>query len=627
MDKKYFLYTFFSIFVACSAHAITKIPLPVLFGNPEKIAPQISPEGERLAYLAPYNDTLNVWVKTVGQEDDRVITSVSNRGVGGFFWSFDCKTIFYLYDKDGSENNQLYKVNLETDATTCLTPEKVRAGILRYVKQMPNKMLISMNKENPAYFDAYELDVETGNCKLTFKNPGNVAGLIADHNLVIRAISIPTVDGGMQILTRNNTEDSWQPLITWSGEDAANSGVLGFNNDDTKLYILDSHGINTNQFANIDLTTNSQTTLFYDAHCPYDIVNVLFTPDMESPIAAVILGEKKQLVTLDPRYEEDFKLLQETGYGELVSLSSDIKYTKWIVGFAADTKPIRYYYYDRSTKNLSFLFSAKPQLDQYELQPMHPVSFTASDGLTIHGYLTNAAEKSQDQPLVLLVHGGPWARDTWGYSSEVQFLANRGYAVLQVNYRASNGYGKEFLNAGNKEWGRRIHQDLIDAIRWTVGQHIANPKQITIMGASYGGYSALCGAAFNSDIFCCAIDLFGFANILTTFKNRPAYWVHGDHVWKKRVGDPETEADMLKARSPLFYAHQISCPLLLVQGTNDIRCTKEESEQITHALDENKIPYTYIEYDNEGHGIANAEKRLNLYTTIEQFLAQHMPIA
>ena len=481
-----------------------------------------------------------------------------------------------------------------------------------------------MNKENPAYFDAYELDLDTGACTMTFKNSDNAVGLIADKNLVIRGITQITEDGGTNVLIRKSTQDAWQKIIHWDIEEQENSHVIGFNHEDNKLYILDSRNSNTNKFAVIDLTTNTQQTLFCDEQSSYDIIGVRFTPDMSAPIDAIILAEKQKIIVLNKNYEEDFNILQKTNSGEITSISTNNAHTRWIVGFSHDTAPVRYYYYDRTTKQTTFLFSCCPKLEQYQLQPMYPILFTASDGLPVHGYITYSAQPCEKQPLVLLVHGGPALRDTWGYDPEAQFLANRGYACLQINYRGSAGYGKNFLNAGNKEWGRRMHQDLIDAINWATRTNIADSKRIAIMGGSYGGYAALCGAAFNPDLFCCAVDLFGVSNLITLIKNSPPYWRPLLALLKQRIGDLETEEAMLKERSPLFYAHQIKCPLLIAQGDNDPRCTPAESEQIIAELKKHNIAYTYLHYGNEGHGIVNQEKRLALFGSIEQFLMQHL---
>ncbi len=604
------------------------IPLEILFGNPEKAHPVFSPEGDKFAYLAPrdeHDKTLNLWVRTIDKNDDRIVTNITQRGIAHFLWTYDNKSLIYLYDKDGSENCQLYKVSLETGVTTCLTPfEKVHVGIIEYVKKYPNKLLISMNKDNPAYFDAYELDLDTGVCTMTFKNPGTALGLIADKKLVIRGITQMTEDGGTNVLIRKSANDAWQQIIHWTLEEHENSHVIGFNHEDNKLYILDSRNSNTNRLAAFDLTTNTQQTLFYDEQSPYDIINVKFTPDMSTPIAVIILVEKQNIIVLNKDYEEDFKKLKTLTNGEITSITHNDTDTRWIVGFSHDTAPVRYYYYDRASKQTTFLFSCCPKLEQYQLQPMYPISFTASDGLPIHGYITHSVQSCEKQPLILLVHGGPASRDTWGYDPEAQFLANRGYTCLQINYRGSAGYGKNFLNAGNKEWGRRMHQDLIDAINWAITTNSVDPKRIAIMGGSYGGYAALCGAAFNPDLFCCAVDLFGVSNLITLIKNSPPYWRPLLALLKQRIGDLETEEAMLKERSPLFYAHHIKCPLLIAQGDNDPRCPPEQSSQIIDELKKHNIAYTYLHYGDEGHGIVNQEKRLALFGSIEQFLAQHL---
>jgi len=621
------IYSLLTLIIFNGIQAVPIIPCEILFGSPERSMPVLSPEGDRFAYLAPHdahNKALNLWVRSVDKADDRVITHVVGRGIAAHFWTYDGNSLIYFHDKDGRENYQLYRVDTETGNSTCLTPlENIRVGLIEYVKKYPETLLISMNKENPAYFDAYELDINTGTCTMTFKNPGYALGLIADKNLVIRCITRMDNEGGTDILIRANADDTWRPIIHWNAEECANSHVIGFNNEDNKLYILDSHDSNNNKFAVFDLVQNTQETLFQNKNSLYDITGIWFTPDMSRPIAAITLEEKKKIMVLARDFYDDFIKLSKLTSGEIARISYNNDNTRWIAGFINDQTSACYYYYDRTSKQASYLFSCQPALDQYQLAPMTPVTFTASDGLVLHGYLTRI-NQSKEQPLVLLVHGGPWLRDTWGYDPEAQFLANRGYACLQVNYRGSSGYGKNFLNAGNKEWGRRIHQDLIDSINWAVQSGIADPKSIAIMGASYGGYAALCGAAFNSNFLRCAVSLFGFSNIITLSKNKPAYWRPLDNIWKQRVGDLASEEEMLKERSPLFSAHRIACPLMIVQGKNDIRCPPEESAQMRAELEKNNIPHVYLEFDNEGHGIANQEKRTALYTSIEQFLAHYL---
>ena len=612
-----------------------RIPIETLFGCPDKTLPQISPDGTHIAYLAEHNHVLNVWVRSINGGDDHALTTIKQRGIPPYFWSYkgemapylwarNGKSLLYFYDKDGSENFQLYHVDRETGTTTCLTPfERVRARFIEYSECCPDHILIGLNRENHDLFDAYDINILTGDCTLAFKNPGTVDGIFADQHLNIRCVT--TLDNGnVNVLVRETPASSWRTIIHWENDDAANSRVVGLDRDGETLYVLDSRTRNTNQLVAIHIRDNSSQTIFANANSDYDIDKVWFTPNTSKPRTVLIQKERAELVALNPCYANDIEQLRSSAYGDIVYLSTTSNDAVWLVGYNCDTAPLRYYLYDRTQQKITFLFSAQTALEQYQLQPTYPINFTASDGLLIHGYLTQSSENRAQRPLVLLVHGGPWWRDVWGYDPDVQFLVNRGYSCLQINYRGSTGYGKNFLTAGNKEWGRRIYQDLVDATHWTIEQHIADPKRIAIMGASYGGYSALCGAAFTPDLFCCAVDLFGFCNIVSLVKNWPTYNTSFLTQIKKRVGDIQTEEAMLKERSPLFKADQITCPLFIAQGANDARITMTEPNQLIAALKKHNRPYTYLVFENEGHGLIDPHNTLKLMQAIEKFFALHI---
>ncbi len=600
------------------------IPREILFGNPVKAAPKISPDGTMMAYLAPVNNVLNVWIKTVGKDDDKVVTKDDNRGIRRYFWAGDSKHIMYLQDVGGNENWRLYSVNLKTDEINDLTPyEDVQVRIIDRNKHFPNELLIAMNKENPQLHDVYHLDLTTTELKLIARNPGNIISWVADAKFKIRCAMAATPDGGFDLLFRENEEASWKTLFTWDSENSLNSGAIGFTKDGNSLYLIDSRNVNAGRLVKMDITTKGIEVIAEDPQ--YDVSNVMVHPDSYEIQAVAFTKARSEWIILDKSIKDDFKAIAKLDHGDYAVYNRDNADDTWLVGFIKDDGPVSYYAYDLKTKKGTFLFDHRPDLNNYTLAPMEPISFTARDGLTIHGYITYPIGKGRKNlPMVLNVHGGPWYRDTWGYNPEAQWLANRGYACLQVNFRGSTGYGKEFLNAGNKEWGGKMHDDLVDAVNWVVEQGIADLEKIAIYGGSYGGYATLVGVTFTPDIFCCAVDIVGPSNLITWINSLPPYWSSMKALLYERIGNPDTEEEFLKSRSPLFKVDQIKVPMLIAQGANDPRVPQAESEQIVEALKEKGIDYEYILFPDEGHGFAKPENRLKFYAAAEKFLTRHL---
>jgi dipeptidyl aminopeptidase/acylaminoacyl peptidase len=601
------------------------IPRTVIFGNPDKARPKLSPDGSMMAYLSPVDDVLNVWVRTVGGTDDRPVTDDTDRGIVRYFWAEDNQHIIYLQDVGGNENWQLYATDLESGETREYTPyEGVRVEIVEYDKHFPNRMLISMNKQDPRLYDAYELDLESGEMEIVARNPGNVLGWMADRDLVVRAAMTPTPDGGINLLVRDTEDSDWRTVLTWGPEDAMTSGPEGFTKDGDYMYLTDSRGANASRLVKIDLATG-ETVEVLAGDPIYDVSGVMYNLDTFEPQAVAFEKARTEWQVLDDSVRDDFEAIQAIESGDMFISSRDNADDTWLVGFTSDDGPVPYYSYDRNTGEHTFLFDHRPELNDYVLAPMEPISYAASDGRTIHGYITYPPGLGKsDLPMVLNVHGGPWYRDSWGYNPEAQWLANRGYVCLQVNFRGSTGYGKEHLNAGDKEWGGKMHQDLIDGVNWAIDQGIADPRKVAIYGGSYGGYAALVGATFTPDVFCCAVDIVGPSNLITFIQTIPPYWTTAMDIFKKRVGDPETEEEFLKSRSPLFKVDQIKIPMLIAQGANDPRVKQSESEQIVEAMEEKGIDYEYMVFEDEGHGFLKEENRLEFYAAAEKFLAKHM---
>jgi len=600
------------------------IPREILFGNPVKTSPRISPNGTMMAYLAPVNNVLNVWVKTIGKKDDRAVTKDDNRGIRRYFWAEDSEHIMYLQDVGGDENWRLYGVNLETDEIKDLTPyEDVQVQIICSDKHFPNELLIGMNKENPKVHDVYHLDVPTGELELVAKNPGSISSWLADANLKVRCATASRDDGGFDVLFRESEEAEWKKLLSWDAEDALTSGVVSFSKDGKSLYLIDSRNANAGRLVKLEISSENLEVIAEDEQ--YDVGSVMIHPDTYEVQAVAFTKARKEWVVLDETIEDDFKTIAKLEHGDYVVSDRDNADDTWLVGFTRDDGPVSYYAYDRKKRKGRFLFYHMPALKDYTLARMEPIYFVARDGLTIHGYITFPPGKvRKNLPMVLVVHGGPWGRDTWGYDSAAQWIANRGYACLQVNFRGSTGYGKDFVNAGDKEWAGKMHDDLIDGVNWAVEKGFADPEMIAIFGGSFGGYAALVGATFTPDVFCCAVDIVGPSNLITLIKSIPPYWSTFLATLHKRVGNPDTEEEFLKSRSPLFKVNNIKIPILIGQGANDPRVKQAESEQIVEAMKKKGLAYEYMLFPDEGHGFAKPENRLKFFAAAEKFLAKHL---
>jgi dipeptidyl aminopeptidase/acylaminoacyl peptidase len=600
------------------------IPRSVLFGNPVKTNPQISPDGKRMAYLAPVDQVLNVWVGTVGKEDYKPVTQDRDRGIRIYFWAEDNRHILYLQDVGGNENWRLYAVNLETGETKELTPfENVQVQIVAHNKHHPHELLIGMNKENPQVHDVYHLDLTSGELRMVAKNPGQVADWVTDINLKVRGAMVSTPEGGFELMVREDEQAEWKKLISWDPDDSLNSGPIGFSKDGRFIYLKDSRGVNAGRLVKMEIDTGRTEVIVEDPQ--YDVNTVVIHPDTYEIQMVSFTKARTEWVILDPSIREDIEAISNLHPGDFFLINRDHADTTWLIGFTVDTGAVPFYAFDRKTRKGTFLFYHRPDLNDYTLAPMEPISFKARDGMTIHGYITFPPGKERKNlPMVLNVHGGPWARDTWGYNPEAQWLANRGYICLQVNFRGSTGYGKDFLNAGDREWGAKMHDDLVDAVHWAVEQGFADPKKVAIYGGSYGGYAALVGATFTPDLFRCAIDVVGPSNLITLIKTIPPYWSTFLATFYKRVGNPETEEEFLKSRSPLFKVDQIKIPILIAQGANDPRVKQSESEQIVAAMKSKGIDYEYLLFPDEGHGFAKPENRIKFYAAAEKFLARHL---
>lgn len=609
------------------------IPRQVLFGNPDKVGVQISPDGTYISYLAAVNGVLNVWV---GPIDDpaaaKPVTKDAHRGIRSYFWAKTGKYVLYLQDKDGDENWHIYRVDPQTEKTVDLTPfDGVQARIQQLSSKSPNEILVAINNRDPKLHDVHRVDLATGDMTLVQQNnEGFVAYLTEDDMKVHFAVKM-TPDGGSEIhqLVGNN---SWTVMTKIGPDDAMTTEPLMMDESGKGLYMLDSRNRNTAALTLLNLHTGESKTIAQDQRA--DIQGIMKHPTKNIIQAVQSNYLRRHWQVLDKSIEQDLDVLKKVAEGEFNVTSRTLDDQHWIVAYVMDDGPVRYYRYDRGQKKATFLFSHRKDLEGLTLAKMHAQVIKSRDGLNLVSYYTLPVWTDPDKdgrpdkplPMVLFVHGGPWARDDWGYNPYHQWLANRGYAVLSVNYRGSTGFGKDFINASTLEWAGKMHNDLLDAVQWAVDKGIARKDQVAIMGGSYGGYATLVGLTFTPDTFACGVDIVGPSNLITLLESIPPYWQPMIDMFTKRVGDNRTEEGrkLLTERSPLSHVDQIHKPLLIGQGANDPRVKQAEADQIVAAMKSRKIPVTYVLYSDEGHGFARPENRMSFNAVAEAFLAKNL---
>ncbi|WP_198954480.1 S9 family peptidase [Kineosporia sp. R_H_3] len=624
------------------------IPRSVLFGNPDHMATAISPDGTRLGWVAPEDGVLNVWVGPLdGSSPAQAVTHDRDRGVRTYAFCHDDRHLVYLQDTAGDESWRLYVLDLETGEATLATPgEGVQARIIGHNRWHRGTVLVALNARDPQLHDVHALDLATGELTLVAENPGFVDWLV-DSEMRLRGALTMDADGGAQIHLRRtlpasadagpdpeaSDPASYELWLEVPPDDAASTDVLGFTRDETggpgALLLMSSIDANATRLQRHDLATGEVVLLGADDR--YDVAGAWQNPETLEVQAVEYLRERQEVVLLDPSLQADLdavhalRELPGIGDGEISVGRRERSDRWWTVAVSPSDGPVNFFVYDRTTRQARHLFPHRAELVGRPLAVMEPFSFTARDGLTVHGYLTfpSGVERS-GLPAVLNVHGGPWARDTWGFDPEAQWLANRGYVCVQVNFRASTGYGKAFLNAGDKQWGAAMQDDLTDAVAHVVAQGWVDPDRVGIYGGSYGGYAVLAGAAFTPDLYRCGVDIVGPSNLATLLASVPEYWRPLISMMYRRVGNPETEADLLEERSPLSAVDKIRIPLLVVQGANDPRVKQAEAEQIVAALTAKGLPHEYLLFEDEGHGLAKPQNRERMYARAEAFLAEHL---
>ena len=563
---------------------------------------------------------LNIWIKTIGKNDDRAVTNDTKRGIRNFTWQYDNKHVLYPQDVGGDENWRLYQTDIATKQTKDLTPfEKVRVDLVAYDWKTPDTVLFQANKRDPKLFDVYRVDLKTGKIEMDTENPGDVQGWQADNALEVRAAQVQTPDGGTIIRVRNDAKSPWRELIRW-GPDETFGGISGFSPDNKKIWITTSLDVNAARLVEYDIATGAHKVIAEDSQ--FDVEGVVTNPKTNALEVVTFVKQRTEYDFIDPSLKADYEALQKVNHGDIAGLSRTLDDSKWIVTFVSDDAPVTHYVYDRASKKATFLFTDRPALEKYKLASMKPIEYTARDGMKIYGYLTTpVGMDAKNLPMLLFVHGGPWGRDVWGYNRYAQWLANRGYAVLQVNFRGSTGYGKQYVNAGDRQWAGAMHTDLLDGKDWAVKQGVADANKVCIMGGSYGGYATLAGVAFSPEAFTCGVDIVGPSNLNTLLKTIPPYWSTILSTFHKRMGDSE---EVLNAQSPLFKANQITAPLLIGQGANDPRVNKAESDQIVAAMRKNNKDVLYYVFPDEGHGFARPENNMAFNAATENFLAKYL---
>lgn len=598
-------------------------PLEDFFRNPEKTDFQISDDGTQLAYLSTYERRLNLFVRPLGKGEAKRLTSETDRSIAGFFWGSD-DLLLYLKDAGGNENFHLYGIDRQTGEERAYTPfENVRCQIIDTLPDRAGEVLIGLNRRNPQIFDLFRLDIHSGELTLEYENPGNVMSYVTDHEGELRLL-IATDGVNNTFLFREKGDDEFSPVHTTNFRETVSP--LFFNFDNRSLFASSNLGRDKAAIVLMDPKTFSELEVIYDRH-DVDVERLGYSRKRQVITSARYVTWKVFHHHLDAVFEgiyDDLKDQIGEGY-EVALVSHDKAESKFVVRSYSDKSLGHYYLYDVAAGQLFELAAVSDWIDEDEMADMRPVTYQTRDDLTIHGYLTvPRGLKAQDLPVVVNPHGGPWVRDVWGYRAEVQFLANRGYAVFQMNYRGSTGYGRRFWESSFKQWGRKMQDDITDGVRWLIEEGIANPERIAIYGGSYGGYATLAGMTFTPELYACGIDYVGVSNLFTFMKTIPPYWEPMLAMMYEMVGHPEEDRDILKAASPVFHVDRIEKPLFIAQGANDPRVNQAESDQIVEALRQRGVEVEYMLKKDEGHGFANEENRFDFYRAMEAFLEEHM---
>ena len=608
------------------------IPRSKIFGNPTQAAGRLSPDGKWLSWIAPRDGVLNIYVAPAADpKAAKALTAETKRPIRQYFWSPDSRQILFINDKGGDENFLLYGVDVVSGEQRTLTPfEKTRVQIVGISNTITDRILVAVNNRDPKWHDVHSLDLATGRLSPVLINTGGFQSFLADEQLAVRSATKPTPDGGSAFYRVVNGKVEAEPFEKVTLEDAQTTFPAGFTADGKTLYWIDSRGRDTAALVALDVASGRKTVVAENDRA--DIGAAMSNPKTGRVEAYAVNYLKNEWVPVGPAVKGDLDFLKSKLQGQISVTSRTRADDKWIVSVDPVTAPSAAYLYDRKAKSLTKLYTSRPELEGARLAAMHPVEIRTRDGLNMVSYLTLPPGTDPDGdgkpdravPMVLMVHGGPWGRDSYGYDGYAQWLANRGYAVLSPNFRASTGFGKKFISAGDLQWGKKMHDDLIDAVDWAVGRGVTTSDKVAIMGGSYGGYAVLAGLAFTPDKFACGVDIVGPSNLSTLLGTIPPYWEALKAQFYKRMGDPNTPEGQAYQRevSPLYSADKIKRPLLIGQGANDPRVNVAESQQIVDAMKAKNIPVTYVVFPDEGHGFARPQNNIAFNAVAENFLAK-----
>lgn len=610
-------------------HMTRQIPLEDFFRNSERTGYQLSPDGSYISYMAPYKDRLNVFVRRVDETDEHAIriTNETERSVAGYMWA-DNQRLLYMKDTAGDENYQLYGVHRDGSDDRAYTAfDGVRTSLIDDLEEQQGVVMIGMNKRNPEVFDPYRLNIETGELTLLAENPGNIQGWMTDHDGRLR-VATAIVDGvNTQILYRDTEDEPFKPVLTTNFRDVVS--FMEFTPDNKEVYAATNLHRDKTILVRMNPATCEELEVLYENE-RYDIASISYSRKRKKLLSVYCTGHKEPVRHYFDAEEEQLRQrikahFPNQRYGIADTDKAEENYLIYVGG---DRTRGSYWHYNALTDEVKKIADLAPWIKSDEMNAMHPVCYTTRDGLQIEAYLTLpdglTPDTAKQLPVVVNPHGGPWARDCWGYSSEVQFLSNRGYAVFQMNFRGSTGYGRHFLEASYKQWGLKMQDDITDGVKWLIEQGIANPNRIAIYGGSYGGYATLAGLTFTPDLYACGIDYVGVSNLFTFMQTIPPYWRPMLEMMYEQVGHPEHDADQLAATSPALHADKIKVPLFVAQGANDPRVNKAESDQMVEALRQRGVVVEYMVKDNEGHGFHNQENRFDFYRAMERFLKAHL---
>lgn len=614
-------------FYACSPQEVRQIPLEDFFKNSEKTSYSISPDGKYYSYMAPYQSRLNIYVQEVGGDTAKRITNEMERDIAGYFWGNNNR-ILYLKDTGGDENYQLFGINLDGSGAKAYTAiPGVRTTIIDPLEEIDTLIIIGTNQRNPQVFDPYRLNLETGEMTLLAENPGNIQGWMTDHDGKLR-VAYAIVDGvNTQILYRETEAEPFRPVLTTSFKEQLDFQT--FTPDNKQVYAVSNLGRDKAALVIVDPSTCEEIEELY-ANDRYDIGGISYSKAKKKITNSGYLAHKGVVRHF---FDKD----AETQYNRIKAQLPDYEIGTAAANKAEDMKIIyaandktrgSYYFYDVNKDQLTKIADLAPWINPDEMATMIPIHYTSRDGLEIEGYLTlpvgYTLKNARNLPVIVNPHGGPWARDAWGYNPEVQFLANRGYAVLQMNFRGSTGYGRKFTELSYKQWGQTMQNDITDGVQWLIENGIADPSKVAIYGGSYGGYATLAGVAFTPDLYACAVDYVGVSNLFTFLNTIPPYWKPMLDMMYEMVGHPVQDSLMLANASPVFHADKIKAPLFVVQGANDPRVNKAESDQMVAALKQKGVEVDYMVKENEGHGFHNEENRFEFYRAMEMFFDKHL---